>query len=149
MVIGMSSKCLDGSALTPTSDEVWGDDKLLHLLGLPVTYTGEDPISPVYGTVGSECFSGLYPTPIRCAILKTPLVWCMNRQLDFLVGSAPHKMLSDDEITGWLNVNDPKQMEYHREILFPAFTAEFTSTSVFDLLPMTLPLPFNDRISVG
>jgi hypothetical protein len=59
MVIALPSTCLDGPALTLTSDEVWGDDKLVHLLGLPVTDTGENPLSPVYGMVGSECLSGL------------------------------------------------------------------------------------------
>jgi hypothetical protein len=41
MVIVLPSTGVDGPALTLTSDKVWGDNKLVHLLGLPVTGTGE------------------------------------------------------------------------------------------------------------
>jgi hypothetical protein len=58
MVIALPSPGLDGPALTLTSDKVWGEYKLVHLSGLPVTGTGDDPLSPVCGTVGSECLSG-------------------------------------------------------------------------------------------
>jgi hypothetical protein len=37
----------------------------------------------------------------------------MNGEVAFSVGSAPHSTSSDDEITGWLGVNKPKEMEYH------------------------------------
>jgi hypothetical protein len=47
MVIALPSTDLDVPALTLTSDEVWGDDKLVHLSGLPVTDTENDPLSPV------------------------------------------------------------------------------------------------------
>jgi hypothetical protein len=83
MVIALPSTDLNDPALTLTSDEVWGDDKLLHLSVLPVTDTGEVPLSPICGTVGSEYISGLYPTPIAGSILKTPLVWCLNGDVDF------------------------------------------------------------------
>jgi hypothetical protein len=78
MAIALPSTGINASALTLPSDEVWGDDTLLHLLGLPVNDMGEYPFNPVCGTVGTECHSGLHPTPIRCTVLKTPLVWCMN-----------------------------------------------------------------------
>jgi hypothetical protein len=100
MVITLPSTGIDRPALTLTSDKVWGNDKLLHLSRLPVTDTGEDPLIPVRGMVGSECLSGLYPTPIRGAILNMPLFWCMNGEFTFLVGSAPHSTSSDDEIMG-------------------------------------------------
>jgi hypothetical protein len=90
-------------------DEVWGDNKCVHLSGLPVTNMGYDPLSTLYGTVGSECFSGLYPITIREAILGTPLVWCMNGDVVFLVRYAPHKTTVDNEITGWLSVNDRRK----------------------------------------
>jgi hypothetical protein len=91
MVIALPSTGPDGPALALTSDEVWGEDKLIHLSGLPVTNTGDNPLSPVRGMVGSECLSGLYPVPIRDAIQRTPLVWCMNGDVVFSVGSATHK----------------------------------------------------------
>jgi hypothetical protein len=100
MVIALTSTGLDGPALTLTSDEVWVDDKLVHLLGLPVTNTGDDPLRPVCGTVGSECLSGLYPIPIREEILRKPPVWCMNGDVVFLVGSAPHKTMVDNKMMG-------------------------------------------------
>jgi hypothetical protein len=53
MVIALPSMGLDGPDITLTSDEVWGDGKLLHLSGLPVADTRDDPLSPVCGTVGS------------------------------------------------------------------------------------------------
>jgi hypothetical protein len=143
MVIALRSTGLDSPALTLMADKVWGGDKLLHLLGHPVTDMGDDPQIPVCGTVSSECLSGLYPTPIRESILRTPAVWCVNGDVDFLVGAAPHKMSVENEIKGWIGVNDLKEMDYHREILFPAFTEEAASTSVFNLLPMALPPPFN------
>jgi hypothetical protein len=56
MAIALSSTGVYGTAitLTITPDEVVGGDKLLHFWGLPVTNTGEDLVSPVYGTVSSE-----------------------------------------------------------------------------------------------
>jgi hypothetical protein len=48
----------------------------------------------------------------------------------------------------WFGMNNPEETEYHREILFPAFTVEAASMSVFDLLSMTLPLPFNHGLLV-
>jgi hypothetical protein len=149
IVIMLPSIGSDGPTLTLTSDEVWGDENLLRLLGLPVTDTGDNPMSPVCGTVGSKCISGLYRTPIREEILRMPLVWCMNGDVVLSVGSVPQKMAVDNKITGWLGVNDLKETEYHSEILFPAFTDEAASTSVFDLLPMVLPLPFNHGLPVG
>jgi hypothetical protein len=74
------------SSYHPHVRKVWGDGKLVHLSGLPVADTGEDPLSQVCGTVSSECLSGLYPTPIRSAILKTYLFWCMNGKFAFLMG---------------------------------------------------------------
>jgi hypothetical protein len=64
MVIALPSTGMDGPALTLMVDKVWGDDKLVHLSGLPVTDMGDDPLSPICDTVGSECISGLYPIPI-------------------------------------------------------------------------------------
>jgi hypothetical protein len=78
MVIVLPSTGLDGPTITLTSDEGWGDDKLVHLLGLPATDTKEYLLIPVCGTVGSKCLSGLYPTQICSLILNTPLVWCIN-----------------------------------------------------------------------
>jgi hypothetical protein len=66
----------------------------------------------------------------------------------FWVGSAPHSTASDDEITGWLGVNNLKETEYHHGILFPAFTMKATSTSIFNLLYMVLSLPFNHGLTV-
>jgi hypothetical protein len=40
-------------------------------------------------------------------------------------------------------------MDYHRKILFPVFIAESASTSVFDLLPVTLHLSFNHGLPVN
>jgi hypothetical protein len=121
----------------------------VHLLILPVTDIGDDPISPVCGTVGSECLSDRYPFPIRESILITPLVWCMHGDVVFLVSSVPHKTTVDNKITGWIGVNDPKETDYHREICFPTFTNEESSTSVFDLLPMDIHLPFNHGFPIG
>jgi hypothetical protein len=50
---------------------------------------------------------------------------------------------------GWLSVSDPKEMEYHRDIICPAFSDEAADTTVFDLLPMALPLLFNHGLPVG
>jgi hypothetical protein len=100
MVITLPSTGLDGPALTLTFDAVWGDKKRVHLSGLPCIDTGDDPPSPVCDTVRSECLSGLYPIPIREAILRTPLVWCMNGDVVFSVGSTPHKMSVNNKITG-------------------------------------------------
>jgi hypothetical protein len=86
MVIALPSTFLSGPALTIMSEEVWGDDKLVHLLGLPVTNKGEGPLVPVCGTVDSECLSGMYPIPIHIVILKTPLVWRMNDEVAFMAG---------------------------------------------------------------
>jgi hypothetical protein len=47
MVIAPPSTGMDDRALTLMLDEVWGDDKLVHLSGLPVTDTENDPLSPV------------------------------------------------------------------------------------------------------
>jgi hypothetical protein len=110
MVIVLPWTGLDDPALTLTPDEVWGEDKLVHLSGLPVTDTGDDPLSPICGTVGSECLLGLYPVPVGYSILKTPLVWCMNNNVVFSVGSSPHKCSMDNEITGWIGVSEPKEM---------------------------------------
>jgi hypothetical protein len=109
MVIALPSTDLDGPALALTSDKVWGEDKLIHLSGLPVTDTGEDPLIPICGTVGSECLLGVYPVPFRDSILKTPLVWCMNGDVVFSVGSAPHKSSVDNKIMGWIGVSEPKE----------------------------------------
>jgi hypothetical protein len=149
MVIALPSTGLDDPALTLTSDKGWGDDKLVHLSGIPVANMGDNPLSLVCGTVRSECLSGLYPIQIRKEIIRTPLVWCMNGDVVFSVGSAPHKTSVDNKIMGWRGVGDPKETDYYREILFPAFTEEAADTSVFDLLPMALPLPFNHALSVG
>jgi hypothetical protein len=73
----------------------------------------------------------------------------MNGDVVFSVGSAPHKSSVHNEITGWLGVSEPKETEYHREILFPAFSDEAADTSIFDLLPMALPRPFNQGLPVG
>jgi hypothetical protein len=64
------------------------------------------------------------------------------------VGSAPHLTSSDDGITGLSGVNDQKEVEYHHKILFPTFTPESTSVSVFDLPSMAPPLPFNHGLPV-
>jgi hypothetical protein len=137
MVIAVPLTGLDGPALTLTSDEVWGENKLIRLSGLPVTDTGDDPVSPICGTVGSECLLGLYPVPVRDSIMKTPLVWCLKGDVVFSVGSSPHKGSMDNEITGWLGDSDS------------VFNDEEADTSVFDLLPMALPLPFNHGLPVG
>jgi hypothetical protein len=59
MEIMLPSMGLGSLALALMSDKVWVDDKLLHLSGLPVTDTGEDPLSSLCGTTDSECLSGL------------------------------------------------------------------------------------------
>jgi hypothetical protein len=46
-------------------------------------------------------------------------------------------------------VNDPKKTDYHHGIMFPAFTDEAASMSIFDLLPMALPLPLNHGLPIG
>jgi hypothetical protein len=46
-------------------------------------------------------------------------------------------------------VDDLKEMDYHREIIFPAFTGHSAATSAFDLLPMALPLPLNHGLPIG
>jgi hypothetical protein len=147
MVIALPSTGLDGPALTLTSDQVCGKDKLMHLSSLPVTNMGDNPLSPVCGTFGS--LLGLYPVPIRDSILKTPLFWYMNGDMVLSVGSTPHKSSVDNKITGWLGVSEPKETEYDQEIIFPAFSNEAADTSVFDLLHMALPLSFNHGLSVG
>jgi hypothetical protein len=119
VVIALPSTGLDDPALTLMSDKVWGDAKLVHLLGLPVTDMGYNPLRPVCGMVGIEYLSGLFPIPIREAILRTPLVWCMNGDVVFSVGFAPNKTSVDNEIMGWLSVNDPKETDCHREITPP------------------------------
>jgi hypothetical protein len=136
MVIALPLTGLDGPVLTLTTDEVWGEDKLIYLSGRRVTDTVDDPLSPVYGTVRSECLFGLYPVPFRDWILKKPLVWCMHSDMLFSVGSSPHKGSVENKITGWIGVSEPKEMEYHREIIFPAFSDGSADTSVFYLLPM-------------
>jgi hypothetical protein len=98
MVIKIPSIGMDIPALNLASDEVWGEDKLVHLLGLPVTDTGDDLLSPVCGTVGSEYLSGLCPVPIRDATLRTPLVWCMNGDVAFSMGSNPHKTSVENKL---------------------------------------------------
>jgi hypothetical protein len=77
---------------------------------------GDDPISPVCDTIGSEYLSGVYPIPI----IRTPLVWCINGDVVFLVGSAPHKTTVDDKITRWLGVNKPKETDCHCKYFFRA-----------------------------
>jgi hypothetical protein len=77
------------------------------------------------------------------------MVWCMNDNVVFSVGSNPYKTSVDDEIMGWLGVSEPKETDCHREMILPAFTEEVVDTSVFDLLPMDLPLPFNHCLPVG
>jgi hypothetical protein len=57
-------------------------------------------------------------------------------------------MLVDNEIMGWLGVDDPKEMDYHREIIFLAFTDDAASMSLLNLLPVALHLPFNHGMSV-
>jgi hypothetical protein len=108
MVIALLSTGLDVPDLTLTTDEVWSDNKRLHLSRLQVANMGDDPLSPVCGRVGSECLSGLYPTLLMEAILGTPLVWCMDGDVAFSVGFCPHKTSVDNEITGWIGVKDPK-----------------------------------------
>jgi hypothetical protein len=71
----------------------------------------------------------------------------MNGDLVFSVGSAPHKGSVDNKITGCLGVSEPKETEYHREILFPAFSDGAAYMSVYDLLPMALSLPFNHGLA--
>jgi hypothetical protein len=66
----------------------------------------------------------------------------MNGDVVFSVGSATHKSSVDNEITGWIGFSEPKETGY-REIFFPIFCKEAVGTSVFDLLPMALPLPFS------
>jgi hypothetical protein len=114
MVIAIPSTRMDGPARTLTSDEVRGEDKLVHISGLPVTVTGDDPLIPACGTVGSEYLLGLCPVPVRDSILTTPLVWCMNSDVVFSVGSSPDKGSVDNEITGWIGVSEPKETKYHR-----------------------------------
>jgi hypothetical protein len=67
----------------------------------------------------------------------------MHGEIVFLVVSVPHLTTNDDNITGWHGVNDPKEMKNHHAILHPAHAVHATPTSVFDLLCMVLPLPFN------
>jgi hypothetical protein len=149
MVIALPSTGLDGPTLTLAPDEIWGKDKLIHLSGLPVTDTGNDPMSPICGTVGSEFILDMFPVPVGYLILKTPMVWCMNSDVVFSVGSSPHKGSVDKEITGWFSISEPKETEYHREILFPAFSDDATDTSVLDVLLMALSLPFKHGLPVG
>jgi hypothetical protein len=40
-------------------------------------------------------------------------------------------------------------MEYHHKILFLTFTTEAKSMSIFDLLSVALPLPYNHGLPVG
>jgi hypothetical protein len=135
--------------LSLTLDEIWGEDKVVHLSGLPVTNMGDDPLSPTCGIVGSTCLLGLYPGTIRHLILKTPLVWCMNGDVVCSVGSAPYKSSIYNEMMGWLGFSEPKETEYHREILSSAFSDEETDTNIYDLLPMALPLPFNHGLPMN
>jgi hypothetical protein len=74
MVIALPSTGLDDPALTLASDEVLGEDKLIHLSGLPVTNTGDNPLNPVCGTDQRKFLLFLYMVPVRDSILKTPLV---------------------------------------------------------------------------
>jgi hypothetical protein len=49
-------------------------------------------------------------------------------------------------------MNDPKEIEYHREILFLAITTEAIPMSVFSLLPLNHDLPlgyFINRKATG
>jgi hypothetical protein len=147
MVITLPSTGLDGPVLTLTSDEVWGADKLVHLLGLQVTNKEDKAISLVCDS--SECLSGQSPTPLRITILQTPLVWRMHGEIVFSVVSVSHSMANNDDITGWLGVKDLSKTQYHCNILFPSYTAYATTTSVFDLLPMALHLPFKHGLPVG
>jgi hypothetical protein len=104
VVVVLPSTCLDGPALSQTSYAVWGDDKLMHLSGLPFTDMGDDQLRAVCSMVRVECISGLYPVPIREEVIRIPLVWCMNGDVVFLVGSAKNKTLADNEITGWIGL---------------------------------------------
>jgi hypothetical protein len=72
-----------------------------------------------------------------------------ERQKSLLSGIHPHKTLVDNKITGWLGVSEPKETDYQREVLFPAFTEDAAEMSVFDLLPMDLNLPFIRDLPVG
>jgi hypothetical protein len=124
MVITLHSTGLDGPVLTLTSDEVWGGDTLVHLSALQVIDMEDEPLIPVCGTVSSEYLSGQSPTPICSTILQTPLDWCMNGTFVFSVVSVPYSRASDDEITGWLGIKDPSEMQYHHFILLPASDAD-------------------------
>jgi hypothetical protein len=149
VVIALPSTGLDGPVITLTSDEVCGGEKLVHLLGLSVTDMQDEPLIPVCGTVSIECLSGQSSTPICSTILQTSLVWCMHNKVVFSVVLVPHSMANDNEITGWLSVNGPLEMQYHHDILLPAHVADATTTSICDLLPMAIPLPFNHGLPVG
>jgi hypothetical protein len=72
-----------------------------------------------------------------------------ERRRSFLNGIQPTQNLSGKQITGWLGVSEPKGTDYHREIISPAFSEEAVDTSIFDLLPMALPLPFNHGLPIG
>jgi hypothetical protein len=96
MVIALPSTGMDGAVITLTSDEVWGRDTLVHLSGLPLTDTEDEPLDPVCGTVISECLSGKSSTPIHSTILQTPLVWCMNSAVIFSVVLVPHSAVDGD-----------------------------------------------------
>jgi hypothetical protein len=73
----------------------------------------------------------------------------MNGNVVLSLGSSPHKGSVDNEITGWLGISEPKKAEYHREILFPAFSDEAADTNVFNLLMIALLLPFNHGPPAG
>jgi hypothetical protein len=72
----------------------------------------------------------------------------MNGNIVFSVGSAPHKSSVDTEIMGWLGMSEPKETGYRKKCV-PALCKEAADKSVFDLLPMDLPLPFNHGLPVG
>jgi hypothetical protein len=66
----------------------------------------------------------------------------------FSVVSVPHSVTSNNKSTGWLGVNDLKEMEYCRNILLAVYAADAASTSIFDILYMALHLTFNHSLLV-
>jgi hypothetical protein len=149
MFMALPSTRLDSPVLTLTSDEVRGRDNLVHLSGLQFTNTEDEPPIPICDTVSSECHSGQSPTPIHSTIIQTPMVWYMNGKIVFSVMLVPHSTANDNHITGLLGIKDPSETQYHHNILLPAYAVGTSTMSVFDLLPMELPLPFNHGLPVG
>jgi hypothetical protein len=73
----------------------------------------------------------------------------MNDDVVFLVVSMPHSTTRDSEITGWIGVNNPKETEYHHDILLPTHAADAASTSVFHLLYMALTFPVKHDLPIS